>query len=77
MFKDNPQRDAAKSIVQSAPLTRLIRKYELAELLNVSTRTIERWVKNEMLPPPFKTKTGRTVGWAAHQLEEWSVIMFK
>ncbi|MBP3141048.1 helix-turn-helix transcriptional regulator [Aliivibrio fischeri] len=75
MFRNTIQRDAAKQIVQSTLLTPLIRKNELAVLLNVSTKTIERWTKNEFLPPPFRTKAGRTIGWPEHQLEEWSVIM--
>ncbi len=77
MFQENPINDAAKRIVQSAPLTPLIRKHELAEQLNISTKTIERWLKKGLLPTPFKTKTGRTVGWATHQIEAWSDVTFK
>ncbi|MCP3697066.1 MAG: AlpA family phage regulatory protein [Aliivibrio sp.] len=74
---DYPHNDAAKSIVESAQLTRLIRKHELAKCMGVSTKTIERWLKKGSLPTPFMTRTGRTIGWASHQLEKWRIENFK
>ena len=77
MFGNKTAPDAAKHIVQSSSLFLLIRKHELAKQLNVAPKTIERWLKKGLLPTPFKTETGRTIGWSDHQLKEWKINNFK
>ena len=69
--------DASKRIVKNSPMMALIRKKELAEMLRVSTKTIDNWLKKGQLPVPFKTNEGRIVGWSRDQLDKWKESNFR
>ena len=47
-----------------------ITKSALAERLQVSTRTLERWINQGDLPPPRRLGT-RRVYWHPHVIEQW------
>jgi hypothetical protein len=43
-------------------------KGDLAVLLNITTRTVDRWVKDGLLPPADMTVNARTVRWFARSV---------
>lgn len=47
----------------------LITKYEFAELMAKSPRTIDRWVRNRTCPP--FVRTGNTLCFRRESVEEW------
>jgi predicted DNA-binding transcriptional regulator AlpA len=56
----------ASTMTQGIDPNTLVDKRRLAELLNVSQRTVERLVESEELPAPFKT--GRKAYWTGKTL---------
>ena len=61
---DDKRNKFHKSLVSNLPEPEsIIRKSELCSLLGRSTSTIERWVKNKLLPEPVRHKNGRLIGW--------------
>jgi excisionase family DNA binding protein len=48
----------------------MLRKTELAEALNVSTRTIDRWVREGTGPPYVRLPRGR-LRWRWGDVEAW------
>ncbi|MCG6418649.1 MerR family DNA-binding transcriptional regulator [Vibrio fluvialis] len=50
---------------------RLISKKELAQRLNVSERTIHRWIKAKRLPEPMRTEHGNNGGWLTSTINCW------
>lgn len=61
----------ALQAVQSAiPTTGYIRRFRMPELLGVSMPTIDRWVKNGILPRPVKL-TNNVTAFDAVEINNW------
>jgi len=62
----------------SAMGVELIEKHELAKLLGVSTRSIDRWILNEEFPKGIKFGSGSkaAVRWPKLAVEAWVAKQF-
>lgn len=50
--------------------TPLLDRYQVAELLGVSVRTLERW-RNRRTGPPFVRISHNVVRYPEHSVQEW------
>lgn len=61
----------AHQAAQSAiPTTGYIHRFKIPALLGVSMPTIDRWVKNDTLPPPVKL-TDNVTAFDAVEINNW------
>lgn len=51
-------------------MSRLVSRVQMAELLGVCERTVDRWRKMEGFPPTV-SMPGHTVRWRLETVEEW------
>jgi predicted DNA-binding transcriptional regulator AlpA len=62
--------DYCRAMTRSAGF-KIIRKHELAKMLDVSTSTIYRMIASGSLPPPLRTEKGYIQGWLLEHLQAW------
>ncbi len=65
--------DYSRAMTRTYPAEslKIIRRKELAKLLGVSESTIDRRIKDGLLPEPLRGPGGYSVGWFTAELDNW------